>query len=65
MNCSAKCELILEWADVTSADFDTSIVKSILEWGKYDVHSFSQKRAIDNIYKKWRVGQWAKKNDYL
>ncbi len=59
MDCSKKCELILEWAG--SSKFDTTTVESIMSWGFEHDFTDVQERAIDNIYKKWKVGLWAKK----
>ena len=59
-----KIHIILDWANESNPKFVTNFVNSVLEWHKKGNQiTFKQIDAIDNIYEKFKVGEYLEKKN--
>lgn len=57
-NLESMLKIILEWSD-SKPEFDDEVFRGIKKnYDKYGNFTPSQKRAIENVYYKWKVDKW-------
>lgn len=66
MGVARKIELILEWAENTEVEFDDAFVREIEEkLSRYGNLTPRQEMAIDNIYERFKIEEWAEEEGLL